>query len=318
MSQHPPLSSLARLEHRELSIEELGASMRDSALAEARASGAIQCWWTELADLKSIILNIVSPSGTVFWNFWPYRSVLLGSQIAHQAVFLHPERRRSTYSALSAHIRRAGYRKRSDFGHLALGNWTCAPEFAPDDEPALLASLGGRHVSLVLPAHKRGSLREHLAAQADCFGETCLADFDESLGGGDFEDLRETPAGRLMYAPLAKTSDEQLQLLLDEAACLTDELSIDRYAAKLDLRFGMRGLFSLFPDVGRKRKVSVDALLILRAKLAARVCRLPALENIAAYVGKPMFDAHDEPLRSTLLDILSAPLQPTEQLRSYS
>lgn len=307
---------MCEIHHQEVPIEELGLKFHDTALIEMRRRSGITVLWTDLPGIDATVVNMMTSHDTVFWNFWPYRKWFY-SELALQAQFRAPDEREKTAARIASIIRMAGEKKRSDFARLALGSWTHAPEYESRATPTLLDSLAGRHLSVLLPTDQRAAVRTHLDQQAEFFGDTCTIGFDESRGSGAADDLRESSVGALLCRPVEMMSDAILLELCGQAKQIEDN-AFSAFCAGLDMRFGLRGMFSFAREFDGRRQAVAEPLFILRAKVAAQTCRLPKLESLVDFVQNPIAYGHETDFRGRLLGVLSAPLEPSAELRAFA
>jgi hypothetical protein len=299
--------------HFDLSLKELGEISRPGGMAAYRQSG-ISFLWTLLPVFDVYVLNIFTPYEHLCWNFSPYEK-LLASEVQFVWSYRMSERIKQTNAVLSRLIKQAGHKKKSDFALTSFGNWTCTPDFNPNEVPTELRYLGGRHWSMVVPKMDRNAVQRHFEDQAHRFGDSALLPYPDNIRLMDTQDIDETMHGRLLALHIRKTDADDRAWLYEEVRKYESADAWAGLVASLDSRFAIKGIFNLsgvpshfVPFVDMEQYAEV---LRFRIRVVLAVCPLPRIEGLASFVRMAAtVGEYPNGMRDELLAMLDAHLEP--------
>jgi hypothetical protein len=273
----------ALIEETELSLKELARVGRSAGIEEFR-SPQIRLTWTPLEPFDSWVLNLFAPNETIFWNFYIY-SALLDSEYAFHKPFLSRDCLSRTDEILTALILEAGKDKRSDFASLLLGSWTARPEYFPPRDRSDVSFRSHRHRSMLVPRADRRATSVHFWQQFETFGQSSVKSCPDKERIADFDHLRTRPEYRLLADYITQFKASELTSACEQARMLSGAEEFTGFICGLDIRFGARGLFSVFPVpahiVGSINMAEYADILRFRARVAVKVCSLPQIERLA-------------------------------------
>jgi hypothetical protein len=304
----------------DLSIKELGQIAQPNGTDPFRQSG-VSLVWTPLPTLGVQILNIFTEKNHIFWNFCPYRKLLISESQFHYPS-LTVDRGKEIHAKLTRVIHQAGHKKHSEFAAASLGSWTSRPEFSPPKgKQTAFTRLGGnRHFSLVMPSEDRPAVQNHFEQQARCFGNNSLIACPDTFDLLESQNLRGTFHDRIVSNPLQNANTQEHAWVYDTIRKYEVAEEFDRLIASLDFRIKVEGYIGLVPVTTRFAPfVNMEQfaeILRFRARVALAICPLPIINNKAIYLtshGSPSSSESfkfPDGVREEMLEMFRARLEP--------